>query len=105
MRKCNFFFALSFSLAAVMLFDAGAVRADVTGSVLGTVRDNSQAVVHGCHGKAVETGADPPRCPSKQPLDAKAQDHKNGEERQALDSPMISQIGRDQAVGVLNLVG
>ena len=49
MRKCNFFFALSFFLAAAMIFNAGIVRADVTGSVLGTVHDSSQAVVTGAH--------------------------------------------------------
>jgi hypothetical protein len=49
MRKCNFFFALSFILAGAIIFGAGVVRADVTGSVLGTVRDNSQAVVTGAH--------------------------------------------------------
>jgi len=47
MRKCNFFFALSFMLAAALSFGAGVVRADVTGSVLGTVHDSSQAVVSG----------------------------------------------------------
>ena len=49
MRKCNFFFALCFVFAAVMIFDAGIARADVTGSVSGTVRDSSQAVVSGAH--------------------------------------------------------
>jgi hypothetical protein len=49
MRKCNYFFALCFFLAAAMIFDAGVVRADVTGSVSGTVRDSSQAVVSGAH--------------------------------------------------------
>ena len=49
MRKCNFFFALCFFLAAAMIFNAGIVRADVTGSVLGTVHDSSQAVVTGAH--------------------------------------------------------
>ena len=49
MRKCNYFFALFFYLAAAMIFDAGIVRADVTGSVLGTVRNSSQAVVTGAH--------------------------------------------------------
>jgi hypothetical protein len=49
MRKCNFFFALCFFLSAAMIFDAGLVRADVTGSVLGTVRDSSQAIVSGAH--------------------------------------------------------
>ena len=47
MRKCNFFFALCFFFAAAMIFDAGIVRADVTGSVLGTVRDSSESVVTG----------------------------------------------------------
>jgi len=49
MRKCNFFFALCLFLTAAMLFNAGIVRADVTGSVLGTVRDSSQAIVAGAH--------------------------------------------------------
>jgi hypothetical protein len=49
MRKSNFFFALSFFLAAAMIFDAGIVRADVTGSILGTVRDSSQSIVAGAH--------------------------------------------------------
>jgi hypothetical protein len=49
MRKCNFFFALFFFLSAAMIFDAGLVRADVTGSVSGTVHDSSQAVVTGAH--------------------------------------------------------
>ena len=49
MRKCNCFFALSFFLAAAMIFSAGIVRADVTGSVSGTVHDSSQAVVTGAH--------------------------------------------------------
>jgi hypothetical protein len=49
MRKCNFFFALFFFLAAAMIFNAGVVRADVSGSVLGTVRDSSQAIVSGAH--------------------------------------------------------
>jgi Carboxypeptidase regulatory-like domain len=49
MRKCNFFFALCFFLAAAIIFDARIVRADVTGSVLGTVRDSSQAIVAGAH--------------------------------------------------------
>jgi hypothetical protein len=49
MRKCNFFFALFFFLAAAMIFNAGLVRADVTGSVLGTVHDSSQAIVSGAH--------------------------------------------------------
>jgi Carboxypeptidase regulatory-like domain len=47
MRKCNFLFALCFFLAAAMVFNAGIVRADVTGSVSGTVHDSSQAVVTG----------------------------------------------------------
>jgi len=49
MRKCNCFFALCFFLAAAMIFDAGIARADVTGSVSGTVHDSSQAVVTGAH--------------------------------------------------------
>jgi hypothetical protein len=49
MRKCNCFFVLGLFLAAAMIFDAGIVRADVTGSVLGTVRDSSQSVVAGAH--------------------------------------------------------
>src|SRR5882724_1712040 len=49
MRKYNFFFALFFFSAAVMIFNAEIVRADVTGSVLGTVRDSSQALVSGAH--------------------------------------------------------
>jgi len=49
MRKCNCFFALFIFLAAAMIFNAGLVRADVTGSVLGTVRDSSQAIVSGAH--------------------------------------------------------
>jgi Carboxypeptidase regulatory-like domain len=49
MRKCNFLFALCFFLAAAMVFNAGIVRADVTGSVSGTVHDSSQAVVTGAH--------------------------------------------------------
>src|SRR5690242_16975736 len=49
MRKCNCFFALCFFLAAAMIFSAGIARADVTGSVSGTVHDSSQAVVTGAH--------------------------------------------------------
>jgi hypothetical protein len=49
MRKCNCFFALCYFLAAAMIFDAGVARADVTGSVSGTVHDSSQAVVTGAH--------------------------------------------------------
>src|SRR5260221_12109553 len=49
MRKCKFFFALFIFLAAMMIFNAQIVRADVTGSVLGTVRDSSQAIVSGSH--------------------------------------------------------
>jgi len=49
MRKFNLFFALFFFFAAAMIFNAGVVRADVTGSVLGTVRDSSQAIVSGAH--------------------------------------------------------
>jgi hypothetical protein len=49
MRKSNFFFALCLFLTAAMIFNAGIVRADVTGSVLGTVRDSSQSVVAGAH--------------------------------------------------------
>ena len=49
MRKCKFSFALFIFLAAVMIFNAEIVRADVTGSVLGTVRDSSQAIVSGAH--------------------------------------------------------
>jgi hypothetical protein len=49
MRKCNFFFALCFFLASAMIFDAGIVRADVTGAVSGTVHDSSQAIVAGAH--------------------------------------------------------
>src|SRR5882672_2249555 len=49
MRKFNLFFALFFFFAAAMIFNAEVVRADVTGSVLGTVRDSSQAIVSGAH--------------------------------------------------------
>jgi len=49
MRKCNFLSALGFFLAAAMIFNAGSARADVTGSVSGTVHDSSQAVVAGAH--------------------------------------------------------
>jgi Carboxypeptidase regulatory-like domain len=49
MRKCNFFFTLCFFLTAAMIFNAGIARADVTGSVSGTVHDSSQAVVTGAH--------------------------------------------------------
>src|SRR5216683_1810196 len=49
MRKCNSLFALCFFLAVAMIFDAGVVRADVTGSVLGTVHDSSQAIVANAH--------------------------------------------------------
>jgi hypothetical protein len=47
MRKFQIFFALSLLSAAAMIFGVGLVRADVTGSIQGVVRDRSQAVVGG----------------------------------------------------------
>ena len=42
-------FILCISIVLILLGHPGVSRADVTGSVLGTVRDNSQAVVTGAH--------------------------------------------------------
>src|SRR5215831_14391573 len=47
MRKGQMVLALCVFLAVVMVFDAGIVRADVTGSIFGDVRDPSGAVVAG----------------------------------------------------------
>ena len=47
MRKGHVFFSLCLFLAAAMIFEAGAVRADVTGAIQGVVRDPSQGVIAG----------------------------------------------------------
>jgi hypothetical protein len=47
MRKCNFFSVLFLLVMVAMIFDVGAARADVTGSILGEAHDASGAVVAG----------------------------------------------------------
>jgi hypothetical protein len=47
MRKCNFFSVLFLFVMIAMVFDVGAARADVTGSILGEAHDASGAVVAG----------------------------------------------------------
>src|SRR5215472_7714070 len=49
MRKSQVLFALCFFLTVAMVFDAGVVRADVTGSILGEVHDPSGAAIPGVH--------------------------------------------------------
>src|SRR5215472_6393916 len=49
MRKSQVLFALCFFLTVAMVFDAGVVRADVTGSILGGVHDPSGAAIPGVH--------------------------------------------------------
>jgi hypothetical protein len=47
MRKFNFFSVLFLLVTVAMIFDVGAARADVTGSILGEAHDASGAVVAG----------------------------------------------------------
>jgi Carboxypeptidase regulatory-like domain len=49
MSKRHFRIFLSISIVLIMLACATALRADVTGSILGTVHDRSQAVIAGAH--------------------------------------------------------
>lgn len=49
MSKRHFRIFLPISIVLIMLASAMVLRADVTGSILGTVRDRSQAVIAGAH--------------------------------------------------------
>jgi hypothetical protein len=68
-------------------------------------RNDSKAIVDGLHRMTVEVSADPPRRPSKQPLNAETQGYKNGKQRQSLEPPVFAKVSRHKTVRSLNLVG
>ena len=70
-----------------------------------TCGDDPEPVVHGLQREAVEPRADPLRRLAKQPLDAKAQGHEDGEVQQDLGPSAVSEVRLDVSFGSLELVG